>query len=101
MKLVRDGIPQIIEDDGRACKWRHVMGEDEHIAKLAAKMREEVGEFIESPCYEEAADMIEVVKAFCFLNDQEWEAVLSTATHKEETHGGFHAGIVLMEVDPR
>jgi len=45
--------------------------------------------------------MIEVVKAFCFLNDLEWEAVLSTATHKEETHGGFHAGIVLLEVDPR
>ena len=101
MKLVRDGIPQIIEDDGRACKWRHVMGEDEHIAKLAAKMREEVGEFIESPCYEEAADMIEVVKAFCFLNDLEWEVVLSTAIRKEEERGGFHAGIVLIEVDPR
>ena len=55
MKLVRDGIPQIIEDDWRTCKWRRVMGEGEHIAKLAAKMREEVGEFIESPCYEEAA----------------------------------------------
>ena len=101
MKLVRDGIPQIIEEDGRSCKWRHVLGEAEHIAKLAAKMREEVGEFVDNPCYEEAADMIEVVKAFCYLNGLEWDLVLGWAVNKQETHGGFHNGTVLLEVDPR
>ena len=99
MKLVRDCIPQIIEEDGRTCKWRRVFGEDEHIAKLSAKMREEVNEFVDNPCYEEAADMVEVIKAFCHLNGLEWDAVLGAAMNKQETHGGFHTGIVLLEVE--
>jgi predicted house-cleaning noncanonical NTP pyrophosphatase (MazG superfamily) len=99
MKLVRDFIPQIIEQDGRTCKCRMVFGEDEHIAKLSAKMREEVSEFVDNPCYEEAADMVEVIKAFCYLNGLEWDIVLGWAVNKQETHGGFHNGTVLLEVE--
>jgi len=99
VKLVRDCIPQIIEEDGRSCKWRRVFGEDEHIAKLSAKMREEVNEFVDNPCYEEAADMLEVLKAFCYLNKLDFDVVDSTARNKQETHGGFHSGIVLLEVE--
>ena len=99
MKLVRDFIPQIIEEEGRNCKWRTVFGEGEHIAKLSAKMREEVDEFVDNPCYEEAADMVEVIKAFCYLNGLEWDVVLGCAVNKQETHGGFHRGTVLLGVE--
>jgi predicted house-cleaning noncanonical NTP pyrophosphatase (MazG superfamily) len=99
MKLVRDCIPQIIEEDGRECKWRRVIGRDEHIAKLSAKMREEVWEFTENPSYEEAADMLEVVKAFCYLHNLEWDAVKAYAQNKQESHGGFHNGIILESFD--
>tara|TARA_B100000214_G_scaffold222844_1_gene162131 strand:- start:287 stop:496 length:210 start_codon:yes stop_codon:yes gene_type:complete len=65
---------------------------------LKEKMEEETQEFLEAPSYEEAADMIEVIKAFCHLNGLEWEAALATAERKEEERGGFYQGIILQEV---
>ena len=98
MKLVRDNIPEIIESGGKWCLTRTVHGPDEHMVMLKEKIVEESQEFIEDPCYEEAADMLEVVKAFCYLNKLEWEVVLSTAENKEEERGGFYRGIILQEV---
>tara|TARA_E500000331_G_C17137418_1_gene661134 strand:- start:299 stop:610 length:312 start_codon:yes stop_codon:yes gene_type:complete len=98
MKLVRDYIPEIIEEDGNWCLTRKVHGIDEHMVMLKEKIVEEAQEFIENPSYEEAADMIEVVKAFCHLNGLEWDVLLGWAINKQETHGGFYKGIVLQKV---
>lgn len=98
MKLVRDCIPEIIEESGEWCLTRTVHGVDEHMVMLKEKIVEEAQEFIENPSYEEAADMVEVVKTFCHLNDLEWETVLGAAVHKQETHGGFCNGIILQKV---
>lgn len=98
MKLVRDHIPEIIEGDGKWCLCRRVNGVDEHMVWLKEKIVEEAQEFIENPCYEEAADMLEVVRAFCHLNKLEWEVVVSTARSKHEERGGFDAGIILQKV---
>ena len=98
MKLVRDHIPEIIESDGKWCLCRRVNGADEHMVWLKEKIVEEAQEFIENPSYEEAADMVEVIKAFCHLNSLEWDTVLSAAVNKQETHGGFYSGIILQEV---
>jgi len=98
MKLVRDNIPEIIEEDGKWCLTRRVHGVDEHIIMLREKMIEETDEFIRDPSYEEAADMLEVLKAFCYLHDLEFDAVINTATNKQETHGGFFSGIILQKV---
>ena len=98
MKLVRDQIPEIIEQDGKWCLTRSVHGVDEHLIMLREKIYEEAQEFIENPSYEEAADMLEVVKAFCYLGDLEFEAVAGVAQNKEESHGGFYRGIVLQKV---
>ena len=98
MKLVRDYIPEIIEEDGNWCLTRKVHGIDEHMVMLKEKIVEEAQEFIENPSYEEAADMIEVVKAFCHLNGLEWDVLLGWAINKQETHGGFYNGIILQKV---
>ncbi len=98
MKLVRDHIPEIIEADGKWCLTRRVHGVDEHMVMLKEKIIEESQEFIENPSYEEAADMIEVIKAFCHLSNLEWDVVLGQAINKQETHGGFYNGIVLQKV---
>ena len=98
MKLIRDHIPEIIEEDGKWCLTRRVHGTDEHMVMLKEKIVEEAQEFIENPSYEEAADMVEVIKAFCYLNDLEWESVLSTAIDKQESRGGFYRGIILQRV---
>ena len=98
MKLVRDMIPEIIEGDGSWCLTRKVHGPDEHMVFLKAKMEEETSEFIENPCYEEAADMLEVLKAFCHLNGLDWNIVEGAAFDKALARGGFTAGIILQRV---
>jgi predicted house-cleaning noncanonical NTP pyrophosphatase (MazG superfamily) len=98
LKLVRDYIPEIIEADGKWCLTRKVHGVDEHMVMLKEKIVEESQEFIENPSYEEAADLVEVVKTLCYLNDLEWGDVLRAAVKKQETHGGFYKGIVLQKV---
>ena len=98
VKLVRDNIPEIIEADGNWCLTRTVHGDDEHMVMLKEKIVEEAQEFIENPSYEEAADMIEVIKTFCLLNDLDWITALDEAFRKEETHGGFYNGIILQKV---
>tara|TARA_A100001515_G_scaffold73177_1_gene58171 strand:+ start:722 stop:1033 length:312 start_codon:yes stop_codon:yes gene_type:complete len=99
MKLVRDHIPEIIEEDGKWCLTRRVHGIDEHMSMLKEKIYEEAQEFIENPCYEEAADMLEVIKAFCHLSDLEFECVESVAQKKQDERGGFYRGIILQRVD--
>ena len=98
MKLVRDYIPEIIKEDGRWCLARAVHGIDEHMVMLKEKIYEEAQEFIENPSYEEAADMLEVIKAFCHLSGLEFEALEGVAQNKQDTHGGFYNGIVLQKV---
>ena len=98
MKLVRDYIPEIIEEDGKWCLTRRVHGVDEHMVMLKEKIIEEAQEFIENPSYEEAADMLEVIKAFCYLNNLEFEAAVGAAENKQEERGGFYRGIILQKV---
>lgn len=98
MKLVRDYIPEIIEQDGKWCLTRLVHGPDEHMVLLKEKIIEEAQEFIEDPSYEEAADMLEVVRAFCTLNDLDFDIVIDTADAKQHERGGFCKGIILQEV---
>ena len=98
MKLVRDKIPEIIEKDGKWCLCRSVHDRKEHLALLKEKIIEESTEFLENPCYEEAADMLEVVHAFCHLSGLSFEFVEITMRNKREANGGFFNGIVLEEV---
>jgi len=98
MKLVRDQIPEIINSSGGWCLCRTVHGLDEHMVFLRAKIEEEADEFLENPSYEEAADILEVLKTFCFLNNLEFDTVLKVAQAKQETRGGFAKGIVLQKV---
>jgi predicted house-cleaning noncanonical NTP pyrophosphatase (MazG superfamily) len=61
-KLVRDKVPEIIKKSGKTCKTRQ-LSDREYRHCLNEKLREEVDEFLESPCIEEIADIIEVLEA--------------------------------------
>ena len=45
--------------------------------------------------------MLEVVKAFCYLNSLEFEVVEDVAQSKQEERGGFYRGIILQKVGER
>ena len=98
MKLVRDKIPQIIEESGRSCKY-HIANHDEYKTRLYEKMREELDEFIATPCEEEAADMYEVLQAICKLHRLSMWNVQYVAADKQTRRGAFNDKIILDRVD--
>ena len=59
-KLVRDRIPEIIEQDGKECVCS-VMNDEEYLAALDEKLNEELKEYQESKSMEELADLLEEV----------------------------------------
>ena len=61
-KLVRDKIPQIIENAGKK-SCCHIADEKEYLKALKDKINEEVEEFYEMPSIEETADILEVLGA--------------------------------------
>lgn len=93
-KLVRDRIPEIIGDLGKACEVRQV---DEETLRHYAfkKLREEIEEFIENPCAQEAADVMEIMNFICYRIGIRDHSIVAEATAKRVTRGGFEMGFIL------
>lgn len=98
MKLVRDNIPDIIRESGRTCRCYIVETKEQHFAFLKEKMQEEMQEFLDNPCLEEAADMLEVIKALVSIEGLDFTDVIEKAANKANDRGGFTAGVILTQV---
>lgn len=61
-KLVRDKIPEIIEQSGKVCKIE-ILSDDEYLKMLDAKLDEELAEYHQEQNLEELADLLEVLLA--------------------------------------
>ena len=97
-KLVRDNIPEIIKKDGKEPVTRIVTGK-EYEEALTQKLYEEVNEFLEHPCVEEAADILEVLHAMCAHNSVDLQTLEEVRQKKVEERGGFKKGIFLDSVE--
>jgi predicted house-cleaning noncanonical NTP pyrophosphatase (MazG superfamily) len=62
-------------------------------------MKEELDEFMENPCIEEAADMMEVLGALLDTYDIAWCDVAQYAIQKSDERGKFKNGIILLKVN--
>jgi len=98
VKLVRDKIPEIIRASGSNCKI-HIANYDEYKTRLYEKLREELDEFINTPCYEEAADMYEVMTSIFELHEMSIVRVELAALDKRKERGGFEKRIILESVN--
>ena len=97
-KLVRDKIPQIIEQQGEVAIVR-VLDDDEYVRHLEAKLDEEVGEYHRDKNLEELADILEVVFALAEAIGCSKEALLECYQKKHETRGGFRDRVFLISKD--
>ena len=95
-KLVRDKIPEIIEQKGGKYKIR-LANDQEYWNKLKVKLTEEVSEFLESENHKEIADILEVLQASAEHKGLEWHAVLATQKKKFDERGEFKKRIISEE----
>ena len=59
-KLVRDKIPQVIENNGDK-PYIKVLSDEENLKQLNIKLTEEVNEYLSDNNVEELADIVEVI----------------------------------------
>ena len=94
-KLVRDKIPEMIVVQGETPVYS-VLGDEEYIRCLEAKLDEEVKEFHEEKNIEELSDILEVVYALAEANGHTKEELIAAYREKHEKRGGFSKKIFLI-----
>lgn len=93
-KLVRDKIPEIIQNDDRECKY-HILNEKDYIIELRKKLLEEVNEFLEDDNIEELADILEVVYSLSKAKNCPEETLNNIRSKKADKKGAFEKRIYL------
>ena len=94
-KLVRDKIPQMIEQEGFVPNVR-VLDEAEYAEALRTKLTEEVQEYLADRNSEELADILEVVYALAALQKTTPQELEAIRKEKAEQRGGFSARLHLI-----
>ncbi|MGB5945852.1 nucleoside triphosphate pyrophosphohydrolase [Paenisporosarcina sp.] len=101
-KLVRDGIPAIIELDNKAYTM-NVLEPAQLEVQIKRKLDEELKEyqqaFSNEEAVEELADLLELIYAVLPLHDSSIEELEKVRLSKREKRGGFDKGYYLIEVE--
>ena len=101
-KLVRDKIPEIIEEQGKKVNY-HILEQEEFIEALKDKLIEEAKELKEvkttSDIVEELADILEVYTCFIDAIHMNIKIVEESVLKKREKKGAFDKRIFLESVE--
>lgn len=101
-KLVRDRIPEIIQDTGKDLK-SEVLSHDRYIVELKKKLNEEIEEYqaatTNEDALEELADVLELMNALARVHGSMIEDVDKIREEKAAKRGGFDEKIFLIEVE--
>ena len=87
-KLVRDLIPDIIENSGKQCHTR-ILSDDEYLEKIDAKLDEELEEYHKDKNIEELADLLELIRTAAVARGYTLEDLESARAEKSKQRGGF------------
>ena len=99
-KLVRDLIPNIIEESGNECRTR-ILSDDEYLKMLDAKLDEELLEYHQDQSIEELADLLELIQAAAIARGFTLEELESVRAEKAKKRGGFDKKIFLIDVNEK
>lgn len=98
-KLVRDKILEIIEANGDKAAYRILEDDEEYMAALLAKDREEGIELAEARNLDELADKLAVLYAIADALGYTPAQVEQARAEKEAKRGGFEKRIFLESTD--
>lgn len=87
-KLVRDKIPQIIEEAGKK-PIIEILSDEDYLIELDKKLNEEVAEYQADKSIEEMADVLEVLFAICEARGYSADELMRIKEEKREKRGGF------------
>ena len=96
-KLIRDKIPEIIEQSGKKCIVE-VMNNDTYIEYLDQKLNEELAEYQQDKSVEELADLLEVIYAVAVARGYSVEELERKRLDKAEKRGAFEKRLLLKSV---
>ena len=96
-KLIRDKIPEIIEQSGKKCIVE-VMDNDTYIEYLDQKLNEELAEYQQDKSIEELADLLEVIYAVVAARGYSVEELERLRLEKAEKRGAFEKKLLLKSV---
>ena len=96
-KLVRDRIPEIIEQTGKTCTYS-ILSDEDYLKMLDEKLNEELAEYQEDKSMEELADLLEVVRAVAVARGCSFEELEEIRRAKAAKRGGFEKKLFLEEV---
>lgn len=96
-KLVRDKIPEIIEESGKKCDTM-IASKEEYTKLLEEKLKEEVNEFLKDKNLEELADVMEVLFGLAHNLGYSEDELIEKRLAKKDERGGFKEGIKLLKV---
>jgi len=99
-KLVRDKIPQLIEESGRKQTSR-ILNDKEYFDALVDKVVEEIEEFRASKIEEEIADVYEALDCLVKFKGYEPMHIDYIRLIKREARGSFLEKVLLEEVDDK
>lgn len=97
-KLVRDKIPEIIEQSGKICEIT-TLSDEEYIKALEQKLGEELLEYNQSGEIEELADLLEVIYATAQARGYSLERFNEIRKKKKTARGGFALKTLLKWVE--
>ena len=98
-KLVRDKIPEEINNiDGRKANYK-ILNDNEYIQELDKKLFEEAHEFIEEHSVEELADLMEVIYAIIKTKNISFKDVEIAREIKNKKKGSFNDKVYLISVE--
>ncbi|RNB90706.1 phosphoribosyl-ATP pyrophosphohydrolase [Brevibacillus fluminis] len=103
-KLVRDRIPQIIEEKGKTCSIK-ILDDAAYHRELRKKLQEEWQEYLaashDEERLEELADMLEVIYALANEHGASHGMLEELRHRKAEMNGAFAEKLLLLEVVER
>jgi predicted house-cleaning noncanonical NTP pyrophosphatase (MazG superfamily) len=101
-KLVRDLIPDIIEQNGNKPKIR-ILNDSDYIIELKKKAFEELKEYTEAQNNEEAieelADLLEIIQVLVKRHGSTMEELEEVRNTKAKQRGSFEDKIFLIELE--
>ena len=96
-KLIRDKIPEIIEQSGKNCIIE-VMDNYTYIEYLDQKLNEELAEYQQDKSIEELADLLEVMYAVVTARGYSVAELERIRLEKAEKRGAFEKRLLLKSV---